>query len=139
MVEHHRKSLVPITAVIGLVLLSGCVIGPDLEDGIEVAIEQHYAGRATEEDGLCRTPSIDTIQAQQLVRSEPNGIEVLSVRYSYYDRYADMDVDYNQLFVAGHRCSGFAERKFIMQRTDLGYRVVSMGGDKRMAADTTVQ
>lgn len=111
--------------------LSACVLGPKADPGLERVIKAHYAQHATEEDGICRTPRIDTVQSYQTIDQSEKGEEVMAIRYSYYDRHADMDADWSGLFHAGQPCGGLAERNFSLTRTDLGYRVTDMTGERR--------
>lgn len=119
--------------MVGIVIsaLSACVLGPTADPGLERVIKAHYASHATEEDGICRTPRIDTVQSYQTIDTSGSGDEVMTVRYSYYDRHADMDADWSGLFHAGQACGGLAKREFSLTRTELGYRVTDMTGEQR--------
>lgn len=112
-------------------VLSSCVLGPKADPGLERAIKAHYAGHATEEEGKCRTPQIDTVQSHQATGTSAAGDEIMTVHYSYFDRHADMDANWGALFHANQPCGGFAERDFSLTRTELGYRVTAMTGEKR--------
>jgi len=116
--------------------LSACVLGPKADPGLERIIKAHYAKHATEEDGECRTPQIDTIQSHQLKDQSEDGREVMTIRYSYFDRHADMDANYGALFHQSQTCGGIAERDFSLNRTNLGYRVIEMTGERREAGRT---
>ncbi len=111
--------------------LGACVLGPSADPGLERVIKAHYARHATEEEGNCRTPRIDTIQSHQAKDTSGAGDEVMTVRYSYYDRHADMDADWSALFHLSQPCGGIAERDFSLTRTKLGYRVTDMTGERR--------
>lgn len=111
--------------------LSACVIGPTVDHGTERIIKAHYAKHATEEDGKCRTPRIDTVQSYRPIGEPGTGSEVVAIRYSYYDPNADMDANWNALFHINQPCGGIAERNFALTRTELGYRVINMSGERR--------
>lgn len=121
----------PSIAVMTVLLLGGCVMSPDTDPGLDSAIKTHYAAHATEEGGKCRTPKIDTIQSHQITGNSEEGGEVMSVRYSYYDRHADMDANLGAFFHQAQTCGGMAERSFSLVRTELGYRVTAMEGEHR--------
>ena len=126
------RRVAPLLAMIPLV---GCAAGPGLEPGLAQAIQTYYAGHATEEGGDCRTPQIDTIQTFDVMSETTDGEKLMAVRYSYFDRHADMDADWSALFHSTQPCGGFAEREFTVARTDLGYRVVAMSGEQSEDAD----
>lgn len=111
--------------------MGACVFGPEADSGLERVIKAHYASYATEEDGKCRTPQIDTIQNHQPTTSSETGVEVMKVRYSYFDRHADMEANWGALFHLTQPCGGIAERNFSLIRTELGYRVTDMAGEHR--------
>ena len=111
--------------------MSGCVAGPDRDPGLTSAIKEHYAAYATEEQGACRTPRIDTIQDHQLLETTLKGEETLLVQYSYFDRHADMDANWSRFVHLGQTCGGLAERRFVLTKGDLGYQVKAMGGEHR--------
>lgn len=121
-----------LTVGIVTLTLSACVLGPTADPGLERAIKAHYAQHATEEDGGCRTPQIDTIQSHQTTSKSEDGDEVMTVRYSYFDRHADMDANWGALFHLSQTCGGIAERDFSLTRTDLGYRVTAMTGESTL-------
>lgn len=124
--------IAPLMAGIAPLALAACVFGPTADPGLERAIKAHYASHATEEDGHCRTPEIDTIQSHQTrSKSRSEGGDVVTVRYSYYDRHADMDANWGALFHLSQACGGIAERDFSLARTDRGYRVTDMTGERR--------
>jgi|GEM_PF-1852954 len=112
-------------------LMTGCVIGPSDNPRLASAVKQHYAAFATEEQGGCRSPKIDTIQEQRLVETSTVGNEVMMIRYSYYDPHVDMDADWDKLVYLSQPCGGIAERRFVLKKTDLGYRVTEMSGEHR--------
>jgi len=116
--------------------LSACVLGPKADPGLERVIKAHYAGHATEEDGVCRTPRIDTVQSYQMTGQSERGSEVMAVRYSYYDPHADMDADWSTFVHIGQKCGGLAERHFSLTRTDHGYQVTEMSGEQREGGRT---
>lgn len=118
---------------IGIATLNACVLGPTADPGLERAIKDHYAKHATEEDGHCRTPQIDTIQSHQTIDTSERDGEVMTVRYSYFDRSVDMDADWGAFFHLSQPCGGITERDFSLTRTDLGYRVTDMTGERREA------
>lgn len=123
------KSL-PIGAVI-ILSLGACVLGPVADPGPDRVIKAYYARHATEENGKCRAPRIDTIQSHQPKSYLESGIEVVTIRYSYYDRHADMDANWGALFHLAQPCGGIAERDFSLIRTNLGYRITDMKGERR--------
>ncbi len=121
---------------VAVATLGACVLGPSADPGLERVIKAHYAQHATEEEGNCRTPRIDTIQRHQAKGTSGSGDEVMTVRYSYYDRHADMDTDWGALFHLSQPCGGIAERDFSLIRTKLGYRVTDMSGEQRGGEST---
>lgn len=115
----------------GVLAIAGCVTGPSTDPGLEQAIKAHYAAHATEESGACRAPRIDTVQNHQLIKRGDDGAEVMKVRYSYFDRHADMDADWQKLVYLSQPCGGIAERDFSLVRGPVGYKVVAMSGERR--------
>lgn len=115
----------------GGLAVTGCVTGPTADPGLEQAIKAHYAAHATEEAGACRAPRIDTVQDHRLVKRSKDGAEVMKVRYSYFDRHADMDADWQKLVYLSQPCGGIAERDFSLIRSHVGYKVVAMSGERR--------
>jgi hypothetical protein len=111
--------------------LAACVTGPADDQGLTSAIRAHYAAHATEERGACRSPRIDTVQAHQTLETSANGEEVMLVRYSYYDRHADMDAAWDKLVHLSQPCGGIAERRFVLTKNALGYRVKAMSGERQ--------
>lgn len=126
----YRGSLHAFVGV-GLLAMTGCVMGPTGDPGLGIAIKEHYASHATEEDGACRSPKIDTIQAHRVIDRSEEGDEVMMVRYSYFDKHADMDANWDKLVFLSQPCGGIAERRFVLARDQLGYRVTEMGGERR--------
>lgn len=116
--------------LLGLVL-SGCAKAPEEETRLASAIRQHYAAHASEEEGACSTPKIDTIQEQRQVETSAGGEEVVQVRYSYFDPNVDMDARFDRLVHLSQPCGGIAERRFVLARSDVGYRVTAMSGERR--------
>ncbi|MGI9499477.1 MAG: hypothetical protein ACR2P3_05535 [Geminicoccaceae bacterium] len=114
-----------------ILTVAGCVMGPDNDPGLASAIRAHYAAHATEEEGACRSPKIDTIQEHRVVARSADDSEVVMVRYSYFDRHADMDANWDRLVHLSQPCGGIAERRFVLARGALGYRVTDMGGEHR--------
>lgn len=123
--------IAPLALAVAAFALGACVLGPSVDPGLERAIKAHYAGHATEEEGHCRTPKIDTIQSHQTTGKSETGDDVMTVRYSYFDQQADMDTNWGALFHLSQPCGGIAEREFSLIRTELGYRVTAMAGEKR--------
>lgn len=130
----HRLSW--ILSCIAALILTGCMSGPDQDPGLASAIKEHYAAHATEEQGACRSPKIDTIQAHRLVETSAEGEDVMMVRYSYFDRHADMDENWDKLVHLSQPCGGIAERRFVLAREKLGYRVTAMDGEHRTREST---
>lgn len=118
-------------SLVGAFFVTGCVTGPSTDPGLEQAIKAHYAAHATEEAGACRAPRIDTVQNHRLVKRSEDGAEVMKVRYSYFDRHADMDADWQKLVYLSQPCGGIAERDFSLVRGPVGYKVVAMTGERR--------
>ena len=116
-----RRWSLSVALAVGATTL-GCATSSD-DASIAAAIKQHYAAYATEEEGTCRTPRIDTIQERRPLESSPDGGEVVMVRYSYFDSHADMDAHYDKLVHLSQPCGGIEERRFVLARDDLGYRV----------------
>ncbi|MEM9626771.1 MAG: hypothetical protein AAGA21_11115 [Pseudomonadota bacterium] len=104
---------------------------PNEESGLASAIKEHYAAHATEEDGACRRPNMDTIQEHRLIDRSAEGHDVMMVRYSYFDRHADMDANWDKLVYLSQPCGGIAERRFVLARSQLSYRVMAMDGERR--------
>lgn len=123
-------SLVPVMGILGM---TGCMVGPENDPGLTSAIRAHYTAHATEEQGVCRSPKIDTIQDRRLVDMSAEGEEVMLVRYSYFDSHADMDAAYDKLVHLSQPCGGIAERQFTLTKTDVGYHVTDMGGEHKSA------
>lgn len=122
--------------VLGTVLtMPGCALAPERDRALEAAIREHYAAHATEEQGACRTPKIDTIQDHHLVERSADGDDVLLVRYSYFDPHADMDANWDRLVYLSQPCGGLGERRFAVAPGELGYRVTRMGGERRDGDD----
>lgn len=114
-----------------LLTVTGCATGPSIDPDLASAIKEYYAAHATEEEGACRTPRIDTVQEHRVLETSEDGREVMMVRYSYFDRHADMDENYGRLVHLSQPCGGIAERRFVLARGELGYRVTDMGGELR--------
>lgn len=114
-----------------LLTTAGCVMEGDVDPALTSVIKAHYSAHATEEEGVCRTPRIDTIQEHRLIETSTDGHDVMMVRYSYFDRHADMDANWDKLVYLSQPCGGIAERQFVLARSELGYRVTEMGGEHR--------
>ena len=117
-------------------LIGACTLGSGVDPGLDRVIKAYYAKHATEEDGKCRAPKIDTIQSHQSKSGSEASVDVVTIRYSYYDRHADMDSNWGALFHLSQPCGGIAERDFSLVRTDLGYRVMDMKGEQRRGVST---
>jgi hypothetical protein len=128
--------LFPVLPCFAVLSVTGCVIGSTDDPGLALAIKQHYAAHATEEEGACRNPKIDTIQEHRLLEKSADGEDVMMVRYSYFDPSADMDADWSKLVYLSQPCGGIAERQFVLSKDDLGYRVIDMGGERHDAEST---
>lgn len=113
-------------AVLPLLLLpfGACAMGPT-HDPLGVAIQRYYAAHAQEEDGRCRQPRIDTISERRVLERHGQASR-LYVRYSYFDPSVNMDTTWDSLFNKALACSGFAERDFDIEQTEIGYRVTGM-------------
>ena len=120
----------PCLLCIAFLAMTGCVSGGSSDPALASAIKDHYAAHATEEHGACQSPKIDSIQDHRLVERSAEGEEVMMVRYSYFDRHADMDANWNRYAHAGQTCGGIAERRFVLSRGDRGYRVIDMSGEQ---------
>jgi hypothetical protein len=118
-----------ILSVIAAIGLSGCAVGSPEDPAIAAAIKNHYAAHATEEGGSCRSPQIDTIQTRRTLETSVQGEEVMLVRYGYFDRHVDMDAAWDKLVSLSQPCGGIAERRFVLTKSDLGYRVTEMSGE----------
>ncbi len=121
-------------ACIAIFAAAGCTTGAPDDPDLASAIRQHYAAHATEEEGTCRSPKIDTIQAHRLVERTADGREEMLVRYSYFDRHADMDTDWDKLVHLSQPCGGIGERRFTLRKSPVGYKVVGMAGEHRHGA-----
>ncbi|MGI9417553.1 MAG: hypothetical protein ACR2RA_06930 [Geminicoccaceae bacterium] len=117
--------------IIPILGMTGCAPGSQNDPGLATAIRAHYAAHATEEQGGCRSPQIDSIQDHRMMARSANGEEVMLVRYGYFDRHADMDAAYDKLVHLSQPCGGIAERRFTLARSDLGYRVIDMSGERK--------
>ena len=109
--------------------LASCGTGASGDPELASVIKRHYADHATEEAGACPNPKIDTIQERRLVDRSSDGHEVMMIRYSYYDPSVDMDEDWDRLVYLSQPCGGLAERRFVLERSPVGYRVKSMSGE----------
>lgn len=109
----------------------GCTVGPGYDPGLASAIKAHYAAHATEEQGNCRSPRIDTIQEARLLETTADGGDVMLVRYGYFDRHADMDANWSRLVHLSQPCGGLAERRFVLTKDGVDYRVSDMDGERR--------
>ncbi len=114
-----------------LLIATGCAMGSGVDPGLASAIKEHYAAHATEEEGACRSPKIDTIQEHRPLETSKDSQNVMMVRYSYFDRHADMDANWDKLVYLSQPCGGIAERRFVLGRDERGYRVMDMGGEHR--------
>lgn len=125
----HVRRRWPQGLLFTLAILAGCAPASAPEAGLQSAIKAHYAAHATEEDGACRSPRIDTIQAHRLIEKTAEGEDVLMVRYSYYDRHADMDQAWDKLVHLSQPCGGIAERRFVLASDGRAYHVTGMSGE----------
>lgn len=116
---------------IPVLCLSGCMMGSGDDPGLVSAIKGHYAAHATEEQGACTSPKIDTIQEHRRLEAAAEGAEIVQVRYSYFDRHVDMDAAWDKLVSLNQPCGGIAERRFALTKGELGYRVTGMSGERR--------
>jgi hypothetical protein len=136
MIARSQMRLLPVLSLVTMLALGACVLGPSAEPGLERAIRAHYASYATEENGHCRAPKIDTIQSHEPRRKADDGADVLMVRYSYFDQHADMDANYSRLFHLSQECGGIAEREFTLVRYERSYRVTEMAGEQHGGENT---
>ncbi|MEM7042837.1 MAG: hypothetical protein AAF543_08495 [Pseudomonadota bacterium] len=116
------------SCLVAAMVMTGCAISP-ADRTLASVIKQHYAAHATEEEGACRTPRIDTIQEQRLLERSSDGSEVMMVRYSYFDSHADMDERWDKLVYLSQPCGGISERRFVLIKDDFSYRVTEMSGE----------
>ena len=100
-------------------------------NGLTSAIKDHYAAHATEEQGGCRSPKIDSILQRDVLAGTADGQDVMTVRYSYFDRHADMDQNLDRLVYLNQPCGGIGEREFRLSRGPVGYEVIAMSGERR--------
>jgi hypothetical protein len=109
--------------------LAGCTTaGLSADSRLQYEIIRYYAHHATEQNDLCLAPEIRGITRMEVLEETPDRL-VLRVRYNWVDEiYGEEDA--NGLGVMVHRCNGFAERVFTIDRRD-GGRVVDMTGPKR--------
>jgi hypothetical protein len=89
---------------------------------IERAIMRYYEYNATEENRTCLSPYIDGLTQVEVVEETPERL-VVDVRYFYRDRFKDDGG--NGL---GRECTGYAERRFTLAKSDSGIEVVEMTG-----------
>lgn len=115
--------------LIAALTVTGCAMGGHDDPELASSIREHYAAHATEEEGACRNPKIDTIQAHPVVERSEDGGEVMLVRYSYFDRHVDMEQRWSRLVHLNQPCGGIAERRFELMRDERGYRVIAMDGE----------
>jgi hypothetical protein len=118
------------TAILLIVTACTSSQGSHSKHRLVSAIKQHYAAHATEEQGACRSPKIDTIMQQYLLERAAAGQEVMKVRYSYFDRHADMDANLDRIVHLSQPCGGIAEREFTLSQSPVGYQVMSMSGEQ---------
>lgn len=124
-------STATIAAGLALLALAGCSGKERYDGGLTSAIRDHYAANATEEEGVCGSPKIDTILEHRPAESTADGQEVVMVRYSYFDRHADMDAALDRVVHLSQPCAGIAERRFTIEGGPPGYRVAAMSGERR--------
>ena len=125
-------------ACLGLALLTiaGCSLEPDRDPQLTAAVKKYYATHATEEGGNCRKPKIDMIYEHRIVDASSDGADVMVIRYSYFDRHADMDANHDWVVHLSQKCAGITERQFVVARQDIGYHVKDMTGELRDGEST---
>ena len=131
MTNLDRMPCLALSAAI-LLIVTACTSSQGSYGGhrLKLVIKQHYAAHATEEQGACRSPKIDTIMQQYLLEPAVAGQEVMRVRYSYFDRHADMDANLDRIVHLSQTCGGIAEREFTLSQSPIGYEVMSMSGEQ---------
>ena len=118
-------------ACAAVMMVAGCALQQTTDPALAAAIKAHYATHATEEQGACRSPKIDSIQDYRRLERSAADEDVMLVRYSYFDRHADMDADWSRLVYLSQPCGGIAERTFVIEKDERGYRVTDMSGERR--------
>jgi len=111
----------------GCASASGASSELESKSAIEAAIKQHYSGNASERHGRCLHPYIEAITGIEVL--EDSEYLVADVRYRFRDRLRDDDAEDQ----AGVPCTGFAERRFTIARTEDGPEVVDMTGETEEA------
>jgi hypothetical protein len=108
----------------------GCTSLPPPQDRLAEEIAQYYAQNASEEDGRCPSPEIASVTKRKVLASGGAATR-LRVRYSYFDASVPGATDWTRILQAERACTGFAEREFMLERGEVGYKVVEMSGPVR--------
>ena len=119
-----RRSLLPV------MLLAACAsripaTGFAEPQAIEDAIKRYYAAHASEENQTCLTPYIDGLTRVTVVEERPDRL-VLDARYLYRDWFKDDQND-----GIGSACTGYAGRRFTLEKNDAGFAVAAMSNSCR--------
>ncbi len=103
--------------------------------GLLLDVSNYYHRNATEEGGRCRSPFIDGVTHAEAVDLPENNVDV-RLRYYYRDflndGLDDCDPKRRPLRCTVLReCRGFAVRDFKVAKTEAGYDVLDMSGERQ--------
>ena len=90
---------------------------------LERTVMRYYERHATEENRTCLSPYIDGFTRVELVEEQPERL-VVDARYFYRDRSKDN----SGADGLGRECTGYADRRFTLARSEAGVEVVEMTG-----------
>ncbi|MEZ5932048.1 MAG: hypothetical protein R3F54_08875 [Alphaproteobacteria bacterium] len=124
-------------------LLAGCQdfwrssgawdVGP--HRGLLLDISNYYHRHASEEGGRCKSPYFDGIIQAEVVDEADDSVDV-HVHYGYRDFLNDGDDDCDPKFrplrcTIMRECRGFAVREFTAAKSETGYDIIDMSGERR--------
>jgi hypothetical protein len=136
--ERWRQGLV---LALGSLALAACTGDPaqnpawtlDGQPGLLFPIKQFYEARAFEENGRCTAPLLEGVTQSRVTEKGSNR---LMVDLGYY--YRDMghngdDCERFRPLRCGvfRECQGFAERRFTVEKTANGFKVIEMSGPQQ--------
>ena len=103
--------------------------------GLLLDVSNYYHRNATEEGGRCRSPIIDGVTRAEAIDLSEDTVDV-RLRYAYRDflndGLDDCDPERRPLRCSIMReCRGFAERDFKVAKTEAGYDVLDMSGERQ--------
>lgn len=124
----------PLALLLPLAAATACnTAGPPLagHEGLTLRVKNYYADHATEENGQCPTPELQSITRTEVLEESESEVK-LRLRYYYMDRSsAGFEPDILG-FVQPMQCQGFATRDFTIELgADGASEVVEMSGERR--------